>query len=595
MKFQSQILIGLLLVSPVARASSHVSGACTSEETWNPAPKLIGAESSDFHKFLSGKLSVPQGFSSAWAMRRHFEHDPQQEALSRYWIGLSLFRAQQLDSAHRLFSELLESPSVPTGLRFASLGCLNQIRSLQPAWAFSQSSAEAALSLLSEAETTAEKETLARAASHLILRAPEASAKKILSQLPQDSAWSLLTRFRYAVRTGESDEALRTGQSLLGKPNLPQEIQKQSDANRLLLARILYANGKFEEAARLQQNVSRSSNLLARAIEEQSWTRLQGERLGDTIGSAASLQAGGLRATFAPESLMVMAMAYNEICQYPQALQALKTLRMGYEKEASWLKAQKASATSGETPLYSAAMAALRGQSLNPPVPKRILSEWLRSPQLIQGQRAVNSAIDSEAFGKASLAQGGSEWLQQVRALAKRWQDLQAKIRSERKSQPELKILSPSLRQELQSYRHALIQTQRFAASGPAWRAILEASRKKIPQIAQRNRSKIESDLRARNQRMLARLDEISENSQLIEIEIYQGASQDLVFKNAHPDFIASLPKKTSQESGLYWGKAPGMDGEDGEIWEDELGSFRADLPDNCANQERYLALKPGE
>lgn len=207
----------------------------------------------------------------------------------------------------------------------------------------------------------------------------------------------------------------------------------------------------------------------------------------------------------------------------------------------------------------------------------------------------MNSAIDSEAFGKASLAQGGSEWLQQVRTLAKRWQELQAKIRSERKTQPALKILSPSLRQELQAYRHALIQTQHFVASGPAWRAILEASRKKIPQIAKASRSRIEADLSARNQKMLARLAEISENSQLIEIEIYQGASQDLVFKNAHPDFTASLPKPASQESGLYWGKAPGLDGEDGEIWEDELGNFRADLPDNCANQERYLALKPGE
>ena len=594
MKLLSRILIALCFFSSGAYADSHVSGACTTEETWTSIPTLLGADSGDFQNFLTGKHSVPQGFASAWTLRRRFEHDPLQEPLSQYWIGLSLFRAHQLDSANRLFSGLLVSSTVPNGLRFAALGCLNQIRSLQPAWNLSQGSEEAVLSLVNDAETPAERETLARAASQLVLHVPDLSAKKLLSSLPQVSAWSLLARFRYAVRTGESDEAIRTGKSLLGNAGLPQEIQKQSDAIRLLLGRILYANGKLEEAARFQQSVSRSSNLLARAIEEQSWTRLRGERFGETIGSSASLQAGGLRATFAPESLMVMAMAYNEICQYPQALQALKVLRMGYEKEASWLRAQKA-ASPGDTPLYSAAISALRGQASSAPVPRRILSEWLRSPQLIQGQRAVNSAIDSESFGKASLAQGGSEWLQQVRALAKRWLDLQNKIRAERRTQPELKILSPSLRQELQAYRHALLKAQRFAASGPAWRAILEASRKQIPRIAQMNRARIEADLSARNQRMLARLDEISENSQLIEIEIYQGASQDLVFKNAHPDFKPGLSQNTAQESGLYWGKAPGMDGEDGEIWEDELGNFRADLPDNCANQERFLALKPGE
>ena len=594
MKLLSRIFIALCFFSSGAHADSHVSGACTSEENWSSVPALLGAESGDFQNFLNGKHSVPQGFASAWTLRRRFERDPLQESLSQYWIALSLFRAHQLDSANRLFSGLLASSTVPNGLRFAALGCLNQIRTLQPAWNLSQGSEDAVLSLVNDAETPAERETLARAASQLVLHVPDLSAKKLLSSLPQVSAWSLLARFRYAVRSGESDEAIRTGKSLLGSAALPQEIQKQSDAIRLLLGRILYSNGKLEEAARLQQNVSRSSNLLARAIEEQSWTRLRGERFGETIGSSASLQAGGLRATFAPESLMVMAMAYNEICQYPQALQALKVLRMGYEKEASWLRAQKA-ASPGDTPLYSAAIAALRGQASSAPVPRRILSEWLRSPQLIQGQRAVNSAIDSESFGKASLAQGGSEWLQQVRALAKRWLDLQNKIRAERRTQPELKILSPSLRQELQAYRHALRKTQRFAASGPAWRAILEASRKQIPRIAQMNRAKIEADLRARNQRMLARLDQIFENSQLIEIEIYQGASQDLVFKNAHPDFKPALSQNTAQESGLYWGKAPGMDGEDGEIWEDELGNFRADLPDNCANQERFLALKPGE
>ncbi len=594
MKHIHQALLGLCLISQVARAESHISGACTSGETWSPVPQLVGADSSDFQNFLAGKLSVPQGFSVAWAIRQHFSHDPEQEAISHYWIGLTLFRAHQLDSAHRLFTELLESPTQPGRLRLAALGCLNQIRTIQPTLNLNPQSAEAVLSLTLDAKTNSEKENLARATAYLVLRAPETLIQKILPRIPSDSAWTQLAQFRYAVRTGASEGAIRSGQALLSTPGLPQEIQKQFDSIRLILSRLLYANRKYEEAARLQQTISRSSNLLARAIEEQSWTRLQSERFGETIGAAASLQAGGLRATFAPESLMVMAMAYNEICQYPQALQALKVLRMGYEKEALWLKAQNPAA-SGETPFYSAAMAALRGQPLHPPVPKRIISEWLRSPKLIQSQRAINSAIDSEAFGKASLAQGGAEWLQQVRSLALRWQDLQSKIRLERRKQPDLQVLSAPLRQELQSYRRTLNQTRRFAAAGPAWRAILEASRKQIPIIAQRNRARIEADLTARNQRMLARLDEISENSQLIEIEIYQGASQDLVFKNAHPDFSASMPKKASEDSGLYWGKAPGLDGEDGEIWEDELGSFRADLPDNCANQERYLALKPGE
>jgi hypothetical protein len=100
---------------------------------------------------------------------------------------------------------------------------------------------------------------------------------------------------------------------------------------------------------------------------------------------------------------------------------------------------------------------------------------------------------------------------------------------------------------------------------------------------------------------MHTQLQEIAENNQLIEIEIFQGASQDIIWQNAHPEYkkvaqdLNEDQKKEESAKVWDWGRAPAQseDGEERvEIWEDELGSFKANLFDNCSNKDKYLALK---
>jgi hypothetical protein len=100
---------------------------------------------------------------------------------------------------------------------------------------------------------------------------------------------------------------------------------------------------------------------------------------------------------------------------------------------------------------------------------------------------------------------------------------------------------------------------------------------------------------------MLTRLDEIAENNQLIEVEIYNGASKDIIWQNAHPEYKEMAKKfnddenKESAAAVWDWGRSPAALSDDaGEIWEDELGSFKARLFDNCGSKDRYLAIKRG-
>lgn len=100
------------------------------------------------------------------------------------------------------------------------------------------------------------------------------------------------------------------------------------------------------------------------------------------------------------------------------------------------------------------------------------------------------------------------------------------------------------------------------------------------------------------NRTMLTKLEEIGENTRMIEAEIYDGASRDIIWQNAHPDYKELAKKMHDEQNTLAaskvwsWGEAPIGSDSWSEIWEDELGSFKASAFDNCNSKEKYLAIK---
>ncbi len=149
----------------------------------------------------------------------------------------------------------------------------------------------------------------------------------------------------------------------------------------------------------------------------------------------------------------------------------------------------------------------------------------------------------------------------------------------------------------LAQLRRAINDYKRFRKAAPVWQVVLSNYKKNIVPTEKKLIASINSDLADRSGRMAVMLEEIAENNQLIEVEIYNGASQDIIWQNAHPDYkkLAEKMKEDSQKAHakvLDWGRVPASDDDGGEIWEDELGSFKANLYDNCSSKDKYLALK---
>ena len=97
---------------------------------------------------------------------------------------------------------------------------------------------------------------------------------------------------------------------------------------------------------------------------------------------------------------------------------------------------------------------------------------------------------------------------------------------------------------------------------------------------------------------MLRKLKDVASNTYLIEVEIYNGASEDVVWRNANPEF-EKFSKKTSkkelaEDSERVWNWGPSQVRGDGqqEVWADELGTLKANIKNNCSNKNKYVSVQ---
>ena len=168
----------------------------------------------------------------------------------------------------------------------------------------------------------------------------------------------------FVVRNDLPAKTIKELKRFFETPNIPVALKPYIDTAHMLYARALYGFGNYSLATEQYRMVNKKSNELAASLSELSWAYLQAERYNEAIGTAMSMQAGAMRHTFAPEGPMVMAMALNEICQYPESVRAAGVFRKHYEDAFRWLAKWKENGKSEN--LYPLALEFLRKTGKTP-------------------------------------------------------------------------------------------------------------------------------------------------------------------------------------------------------------------------------------
>jgi hypothetical protein len=214
-------------------------------------------------------------------------------------------------------------------------------------------------------------------------------------------------------------------------------------------------------------------------------------------------------------------------------------------------------------------------------------------------QEEINLLFDEHDAAESAGRAGAIEQRKLALDIKARWTELKEKIRYERSRSQTRQPLPASLISALKKLKTDVVAFRRLWNAAPAFHQVVATQEARAPAIRKALVARIDSDLARRSRVMLDRLGEIAENNELIEVEIYNGASQDIIWQNAHPDYkeiaerMKDQAKKSSSDKVWNWGRTVASDSEEGgEIWEDELGSFKADLVDNCSSKDKYLAIR---
>ena len=607
------IVILLIFQKPSFGAPLELSQVCQDSELWNwtDAQVLPGKPwREEFAQSLTRQGSKIRGFSEAIALRR-ISQQPLDLAFSDYWISRMLFSIGLYHLAEQGFSTLIQRSPTPTIAPFqtAALGCINVIHRSYSAIPVSTqiTSHLALLDSLNRGRPTETRAIFWESALNLIIEAKkpsQAQSSQLLAILNDAGPFENVGLALAALQSGD----LKAAQVSFNKLFQPSEIDKihalnpkwdiDLDLFRLLASRVSYELGNYSEAIQYDLKINSKSNFRIQALSELSWAYLMLGKYREAIGTSLTLQSGPLRQTFAPEATMVMAMALNEMCRFPESMGAIQSFKKKYRDLYFWLKNRIANFSEAET--YRQLIAFARRQP-HSQIPAIIGTEWIRSPRFIADQERINLSFQEKhqldlfsQKGKTEQRLATLQLISEARKLRLRAKEMSQNATLRESAQAEFLRSFGQLRENL-------VHLKRLRTGSVYWRKIVKSNESRGHTLREAMNREISLEVHHLNQRMLSQLEEIAENQDLIEVEILNGASEDLVWRNAHPNFqalsarINSQDKTTETNTTWNWGSTKIGAEESGEIWEDEIGSFSADLSDQCENKDKYLQIKAQE
>ncbi len=584
--------------------------ACGPGERWTFSDDVRARWREEIERSIGKSYSNVRGFSGALALRRQSTTQPELKTLAEYWMARSMLDAKMTHIAHRGFHAILQIPPRKRirGIQFAALECLSRIQEKFPSLGHQPEVRRLLPQLVADAKSPEHREVVNYALTQLMRdqvaeNRPKSELKQTLDLLKGQGIHEAFAKLLYSAKLSDHSGVINEGQRFLAE-KIPTPYKRFKDTTHLLLSRSFFSTENFDAAANHLQLVSKASNELTHALQELTWAFLQAEKYPEAIGTAMNLQQGGLRNTFAPEAPMVMAMALNEVCQYPSSLGAIGSFRKTYEMPYKWLEGWvKEAPDASQSRLYKEAVKFLAKRKDQPSeVPSRVGTEWVRSPVFIAHQGEINLLMDSRESVRKFSAAASAEQNKVAKAIVDDWRNIKHLIQQARTRMKPGDTLPGRIRSQIADLRYDIKVFQRMWMAAPVWGAISESHLERAPVMEKRLVKRINEDLSERSLNMYTQILEIAENNQLIEVEIYNGASQDIIWQNAHPEYkelakeLKEETRRKNAERVWDWGRAPAHaeEHQGGEIWEDELGSFRAEMVNNCESKDKYLTLMRG-
>jgi tetratricopeptide (TPR) repeat protein len=524
---------------PARKLYSEADFSCTNKESWIYGPGVGKATRTKLKGPPSGRNAAVDTFIAGYAVKLAAT-TPEVAALGEYYMYRSYFELGLIHFADRGFSAMLNVAPNPTtiGIKLAALSCLNEIHRKYPSLGIAYNTGWSLGQMDLRALTPYQRNTVWQAMAtvagrKIFISGRNAQLQYELPLLQGSGAYEAFVRSSQAMMLEQDTAIIGETERFLKFRNLPEYLRAQTDGAHLNLARAYYQQRMYDKSVAEFKKVKSESNFFSRSLNDVSWSHLMLKNYSAAAGSSYNLMVGNLRKTFAPEAPVVIGMALFENCHNKEAQETLTLFKRTYDKTYHWLYDWYHQSRTTVVPLYPLVVKYLQGDK---GVPDPLASEWVRSPVFIALQQELNLSFDEKHLA--------DELVSAADKVSK-------------------------------------TETQKLKTT---FKGIVAEFVKKLPNTQTGLVEKINKELATRNNVMIAGLVEAFETAQLIEVEIYNQAGEDMVRKVPRSSATKEVAK-AKEHSGppsLDWGSISAGGDEETETWDDELGAIKTDVSNIC-------------
>jgi hypothetical protein len=427
------------------------------------------------------------------------------------------------------------------------------------------------------------------------------SAKAYAAKVSTQSKFGLDALYVSAIATYALGQ-LEPAEQLLEKLYKQASSNKEANKNILSLAavnlgRIKFMRENYKEAIQNFQKVDKSHSLWVRALVDQGWAQIMIGDAAGAIGNMYSLHSPYFQSVYKPESYVVRTIGYLNICQYGDAYRTLGIMEQDYrpwqDRVAQYIKNAE-----NQQAYFTTVKKYLTGKS-NQEVdglPYQIIREVARQRNYLNAQSSINDKIDelgryspvdtmiakakanyqwrkSKALERKKAAEAMLKKSETDNSLASQVNQLKAQVRNESKLIAGYTYLSQLMDQGKSGY------------------SVLTANAKK--QIGKERGTlevKASRALAQHLKEMQGDMNLMISNNEFLRYEVFAGSGENIRYQVAGGNTAQTqrIPASIKPEKALNWSFS-------GEYWEDEIGSYRSSLKNNCPQMGQLPGKKAGE
>lgn len=388
--------------------------------------------------------------------------------------------------------------------------------------------------------------------------------------------------------TGDVKSSLERQERLLVEVDKRKVTGPLKSLIKMNLGRTAYRNKQYKKAIESYQFVGRENSLWIQSLTEQGWMQVLAGDAPGAVGNMHSIQVPMFKDIYKPESYVVRAIGYINICQFGDAKKTLDHLAKIYSPWITTIKTEL-SKPQKNFEFYQNVVDALRTPNNRTTLPQPVLREISRHKDFLNVQEAINNKVDEGVqfgFIRGVIQKDLAAAKSRMNAAKGRERALDQKIKAASSAKDTLKFVTQwraERNHEADTMDYYNFEIDVITESMAGYKNFESYAKKNLEDQKSDLKSVAGKTMKTRLVGMQKRLEKLMENNEFLTYEIFSGSGENIRFVSAGGQTKGTqstretASKKSSDGKVFLWDF-------DGEFWADEIGNFKSSLKDNCPN-----------